>query len=92
MMVDSQTEEAAKRAILAGADDVIIKPVAPGMLLDRVTYFALHRLPFIAISDYIGPERRRAGDSRPLRIKHLNVVNTLKTKIVRHQHSLDKVA
>ena len=81
LMVDARVEGAAQRAILAGADDVIIKPVAPGMLMDRVTHFALHRLPFIATSDYIGPERRRSGDSRPTKIKHIDVVNTLKAKI-----------
>lgn len=59
----------------------MIKPVAPGMLLDRVTYFTMHRLPFIATSDYLGPERRRAGDPRASKIKHLDVINTLKAKI-----------
>jgi len=81
VMVDAKTEGAAQRAILSGADDVLIKPVAPGTLLDRVAYFTMHRLPFIVTSDYLGPERRRAANSRPSKIKHLEVVNTLKAKI-----------
>ncbi len=84
MMVDAKIEGAAKLAILAGADDVLLKPVAPGTLLDRIVFLAQHRLPFIATSDYLGPERRRSGNARPSKIKHINVVNTLKDKIEGH--------
>src|SRR6185295_13031880 len=47
MMVASESESNTRRAILCGADDVVIKPVAPGKLLDRVTHFTFNRIPFI---------------------------------------------
>jgi len=81
LMVGAENGEVARRAILSGADDVMIKPVAPGTMLDRVAHFTMSRLPFIATNDYLGPERRKSGDGRPSNIKHLNVVNTLKAKI-----------
>jgi len=81
LMVRAEDDEAVKRAILAGADDVMIKPVSPGKLLERVAHLTINRLPFIVTTDYVGPERRRAGETRPSKIKLLNVVNTLKKKV-----------
>ena len=81
MMVKAENDAAVKRAMLAGADDVMIKPVAPGKMLDRLEHITLHRLPFIVTNDYLGPERRKAGDVRPSNIRQLIVVNTLKAKV-----------
>ena len=81
LLVNADSEGAVKRAILAGADDVMIKPVAPAKMLDRVAHVTMNRAPFIVTNDYLGPERRSGSDTRPSNIKHLNVVNTLKAKI-----------
>ena len=80
LMVRAESDDAVKRAILAGADDVMIKPVSPGKLLERIAYLTHNRLPFIATTDYVGPERRRQTD-RPSKIRQLNVVNTFKAKL-----------
>ncbi len=80
MMVSADSDVSTRKAILAGCDDVMIKPVSPGRLLERVSHFTFNRLPFIATTDYLGPERRRQGDARPSAIKQLNVVNSLKAK------------
>jgi DNA-binding response OmpR family regulator len=80
LMVAAESDNAVKKAILAGADDVLIKPVAPGKLLDRVEHFTFNRIPFIVTTDYVGPERRRSTDGRPSQIKQLMVVNTMKDK------------
>ncbi|MCB2108995.1 MAG: response regulator transcription factor [Rhodobacteraceae bacterium] len=79
MMLAPDNEANLKRAILTGADDVLIKPVAPGRILDRVQFFTFNRVPFIVTTDYVGPERRR-GTDRPSKIRQINVVNTLKEK------------
>ncbi len=81
LMVRPENDEAVKKAILAGADDVMIKPVSPGKMLERVAHMTMNRLPFIVTTDYVGPERRRAGETRPSKIKLLEVVNTLKAKV-----------
>jgi len=45
-MVNPDEDRALKKAILAGADDVLIKPVATGPMLERVGQLATKRLPF----------------------------------------------
>ncbi|MEQ9110460.1 MAG: response regulator [Rhodospirillaceae bacterium] len=80
-MVNAEEDRAIKKAILAGADDVMIKPVAPGRLLERVSQLGTKRLPFIATTDYVGPERRRGDGSRPSKIRQLKVINTLQAKL-----------
>src|SRR5262249_36420438 len=81
LMVRSESDDAVKKAILAGADDVLIKPVSPGKMLDRTGHLVVNRLPFIVTTDYVGPERRKPGTDRPSKIRQLNVVNTFKSKI-----------
>ncbi len=81
LMVRAETENAIKRAILAGADDVMVKPVAPNKMLDRVAHITIHRQPFIVTNDYLGPERRGQDSDRPSKIKQLAVVNTLKAAV-----------
>jgi len=79
MMVSADNDLNTKKAILVGCDDVMIKPVSPGRMLERVAHFTFNRVPFIATTDYLGPERRRTTD-RPSAIKQLNVVNSLLIK------------
>lgn len=81
LMVGAQTEGAVQRAILAGADDVMVKPVAPAKMLDRVAHVTMHRQPFIVTNDYLGPERRTASPVRASNIRQLTVVNTLRNAI-----------
>jgi DNA-binding response OmpR family regulator len=81
LMVRPESDESVKKAILAGVDDVMIKPVSPGKMLERVHHMTMNRLPFIVTTDYVGPERRRAGADRPSKIRQLNVVNTFKAKV-----------
>ena len=78
LLVRGDVEGNVKKALLAGADDVMIKPVSPGKMMDRLAHLTTNRVPFIVTNDYLGPERRRAGDPRPSQIKQLDVVNTLK--------------
>ena len=81
LMVKAENDEVVKKAILAGADDIMIKPVAPGKLLERVAHMTMNRSPFIVTTDYVGPERRKPQNDRPSKIRQLNVVNTFKAKV-----------
>ena len=81
LMVKAENDDVVKKAILAGADDVMIKPVAPGKLLERVAHMTMNRSPFIVTTDYVGPERRKPGSDRPSKIRLLTVVNTFKAKV-----------
>jgi DNA-binding response OmpR family regulator len=92
LMVRAESDDAVKRAVLAGADDVMIKPVAPGKLLERVAQVTFNRLPFIATTDYVGPERRKPNSDRPSKIRQLDVVNTFKTKLEGRRMSSGELA
>ena len=55
-MISGDKDDNVKRAILADADDVLIKPVSPEKMMERVAQSATKRLPFIVTIDYVGPE------------------------------------
>ncbi|MBX3455063.1 response regulator [Ferrovibrio sp.] len=59
-----------RRAVNAGADDLLVKPVNTKTLVERIEALALARKPFVVTADYIGPDRRKAsardGNSAPL--------------------------
>ena len=60
-----QPEEKAIGAVLAaGTDDVVMKPVSPKILRDRVTNLIKNRKDFVVTSEYVGPDRR-SGDREP---------------------------
>ena len=80
MMIAQDNDTGIKKAVACGSDDVLIKPLSAGKLLDRIGHLTFNRLPFIATTDYVGPERRRQGE-RPSMIPRLDVVNTMKDKV-----------
>ena len=80
MLIAQDNDTGIKKAVGSGSDDVLIKPLSPGKLLERIGHLTFNRLPFIATTDYVGPERRRQGD-RPSMIPRLDVVNTLRDKV-----------
>lgn len=48
-----------RAAVDAGCDDLLVKPLSPAKLRDRIRTSAFNRRPFIVTHDYIGPDRRR---------------------------------
>ena len=70
--------EAVKRAMQAGTDDIIIKPVKEEQLLQRLKRVTVNRAAFVVTSDYLGPDRRAKG--RPSAIRRINVLNTMLEK------------
>lgn len=65
-----------RQAIDAGVDDILINPISPGKLLERIQQIVHHRKPFIVTADYTGPERRRDPYRRST-IPAFNPPNTL---------------
>jgi|GEM_PF-5097764 len=77
----SETKTASRdSAVRTGTDAIMIKPVVIDKIMDQITRLGRSRLPFIATTDYIGPERRTQG-SRPSVIPLINVVNTLQYRL-----------
>ena len=50
--------EVVQAALAAGADDMVIKPVTPMALSERIINQIENRKDFIATDDYVGPDRR----------------------------------
>lgn len=69
-LITDRTADLVRKAVNAGADDVLLKPFDPSQLFGRITALARARKRFVVTSDYIGPDRRtraRAGtDSQPV--------------------------
>lgn len=74
------TEALVHQVANSGCDDLIVKPISPQQLLDRIKVLTDNRKPFVVTSDYIGPDRRRDA-SRGSDIPLITVPNTLQAKI-----------
>jgi len=88
MLVSPNRREALDKAIEAGVDDIIIKPVSSDRIQDRLKLVTFHRRPFIAIDGYVGPERK--SEERQGNVKRFPVVNTLLEKV--NGRDMDKLA
>ena len=55
----SRERQTIRRAIDAGVDAILVNPISPGQLVERVQDIVRRRKPFIVTADYTGPERRR---------------------------------
>jgi DNA-binding response OmpR family regulator len=80
VLVSPARRDALMRAIDAGVDDIVIKPVTAERVRERISLVTFHRPPFIASSEYVGPERR-STDSAPMKGRRIPVLNTLLEKV-----------
>ncbi len=69
-----------RRIIDCGVDAVLLKPISPDHVLDRIQSLSLNRKAFVVTSNYIGPDRRR-DPARGSKVKSFEVPNTLGAKI-----------
>jgi len=74
------TEYTVSAVANSGADDLLVKPISPQQLVDRIKVLTDKRKPFVVTSDYIGPDRRK-DSSRGSDIPLIEVPNTLSAKI-----------
>lgn len=76
-----------EKLLNSGTDHIIIKPIAPKMLFDRISALVDHRRLFVATSSYIGPDRRseakREGSGADIPV--FAVPNTLKLKVEKQE-------
>ena len=81
LLVAPDNQASIASALKSGADSALVKPVASGQLVDRISQLAFSRAPFIATTDYIGPERRNSGRSSEIPL--IQTINTLRYKLER---------
>jgi len=67
------------KAIYAGADDIVIKPIDTKKIHERLRLIAFYRQPFIATNEYFGPDRKGEYQS-PSDTHRVRVLNTIKEK------------
>jgi CheY-like chemotaxis protein len=80
LLVNPKKPENIAKAIEAGADDVIIRPLQANKIYDRLRMITYYRQPFVATSDYIGPERKNQSFAHP-GARRVNVLNTMFEKV-----------
>lgn len=68
------------QAMNCGVDHLISAPLSPKQVMDRIMALAKNRMPYVATSVYVGPERR-SPDQRPPDTPQIEVPNTLKEKL-----------
>ena len=73
------TPELVRRVASSGTDDLLVKPLSPAQVFDRIKALVNHRKPFVVTSDYIGPDRRK-DVNRESEIPTIEVPNTLRSK------------
>lgn len=74
------TQEQVRRVASSGTDDMLVKPLAPTQIFERIKALVNNRKPFVVTSDYIGPDRRKDPD-RGSEIPTFKVPNTLRAKV-----------
>jgi DNA-binding response OmpR family regulator len=79
VLVGPGRRDALTAAIKAGVDDIVIKPLTPERVRERMSLVAFHRKPFVAHGGYIGPDRQ--SQDRPANLKRIAVLNTLLEKV-----------
>jgi CRP-like cAMP-binding protein/DNA-binding response OmpR family regulator len=77
-LVDNDQVAAVKKAMQAGTDDIIVKPLKEDALLQRLRRVTVNRQAFVVTSDYLGPDRR--AKNRPSSIRRIQVLNTMLEK------------
>lgn len=89
MMVEPSSKRSFQLAIICGADDILIKPVAPIKIVSRAKYIAFNRLPFTATKDYVGPARKQLNLNE--RTPIIQVLNTLRDKMEGKKYTLESL-
>jgi len=76
------SEAVIRRVVSCGADDILVKPLSPKKLMDRINVVAYKRKPFVVTSSYIGPDRRTKleKEREGQKIPSIDVPNTLEAK------------
>ena len=97
-LVNNPGRETVMKVLSAGADDVVIKPISVGTLMERISHLARERKNFIVTTDYIGPNRRDGNRPDAMAIPEIDVPNPIKAKVRGEanveelQRVIDKVA
>jgi len=77
-LIPAPDEQLIRKAISAGTDDILVTPISPARLMDRIAHLIRERKPFVVTCDYIGPDRRIKHRPGTQEIPQIDVPNPLK--------------
>jgi DNA-binding response OmpR family regulator len=80
-MIPAADEQSIRKAINAGTDDILVMPVSPGRVLERINHMIRERKPFVVTTEYIGPDRRTGHRPGSQMIPKIKVPNPLKAMV-----------
>lgn len=77
------SEAVIRRDVNCGTDEIVVKPLSPKKLMERIHVVAYNRKPFVVTSSYIGPDRRAkiVKEREGQKISSIDVPNTLEAKV-----------
>ncbi|MBL4616030.1 MAG: response regulator [Magnetovibrio sp.] len=80
-LVANPTSDNIHKIVNSGSDDLLLKPVSVGQIIERLNILTKKRKGFVVTTDYIGPDRRKNGH-RPgtVEIPVIEVPNPLRYK------------
>jgi len=70
-----------RKSMDSGTDAILVKPISPGKVMERVENMIHERKPFVVTTDYIGPNRRPKHRPGTQKIPQIEVPNPLKAKV-----------
>lgn len=79
MMVSPARPQSLDAAMRAGVDDIIVKPLTPDRIRDRLRLVTFHRQPFVVTDNYLGPHRKNMELHG--RVRRIPVLNTILEKV-----------
>jgi response regulator RpfG family c-di-GMP phosphodiesterase len=79
MLISPNRPESLDAAIRAGVDDIIVKPLSPERVRDRLRLVTFHRQPFVVTDTYLGPQRKNMALQG--RLRRIPVLNTVLEKV-----------
>lgn len=79
-LIRDKTSEVVGRAVNAGADDVLLKPIDPEKVYERLSGMIRGRKRFVITTDYIGPDRRTRARAEGEEIPLIRVPNPLEMR------------
>jgi DNA-binding response OmpR family regulator len=80
MTTSIASNERVRAIVESGADGLLLKPISPSAVMERLAGLVRQRKPFIVTSAYIGPDRRKDPSRGPSSIPLFDVPNTLRAK------------
>ena len=78
VLASNLTTSMIHKFIESGADDVIAKPLSPGILIERIKVLTMKRKGFVVTTGYIGPNRRDFERPDTQDVPLIDVPNSLK--------------